>query len=159
MIFHGVTLAVLWVLLWGRFTPGNLVNGVIIAIVLTWLFPVRGFGLRRLRLLGAVRLVGYVSWSLLKSTAQVFVAVLFPTPERVETRVIPVQLTTRSPMVTSIVGNLITLTPGTMTVDADRNTCVLDVHVLGRVDDAGFIESILELERVVLGAVVPTEMR
>jgi multicomponent Na+:H+ antiporter subunit E len=159
MIVHGVTLAVLWVLLWGRVTTGNVVNGVLVAAVLTWLFPVRGFGLRRLRLLGAVRLVGYVLWSLVKSTSQVFVAVLFPTPERAETRVIPVQLTTRSPMVTSIVGNLITLTPGTMTVDADRDTCVLDVHVLGRVDDAGFVESILELERVVLGAVVPTEMR
>jgi multicomponent Na+:H+ antiporter subunit E len=159
MITHGLTLVALWILLWGRFTPGNVLNGVIIAAVLTWLFPVRGFGLRRVRPLGALRLLGYVLWSLVKSTAQVFLAVLFPSPERVETRVIPVQLTTRSPMVASIVGNLITLTPGTMTVDADRESCVLDVHVLGRVDDEEFARSILELESVVLGAVIPVERR
>lgn len=160
MISHGLTLVALWILLWGRFTAGNVVNGVILAAVLTWLFPVRGHGLRRLRPVGAVRLFVYVLWSLVKSTMQVVLAVLLPSPARVETRIIPVQLTTRSPMVASIVGNLITLTPGTMTVDADRESCVLHVHVLGRVtSDEEFAASILELESVVLGAVVPAVAR
>lgn len=152
-------LAVLWNLLWGRFTPGNVVNGLLIGAALTLLFPVRGHGMKRLRPLGALRLVVWVLWSLVKSTSQVVLAVVLPTEARTEARVIPVRLVSRSPLVSALVGNLITLTPGTMTVDADRDSGLLQVHVLGRVDDAEFTASVLELERVVLGALVPAEAR
>ena len=52
----------------------------------------------------------------------------------------------------TLMGNLITLTPGTMTVDIDESAGVLQVHVLGRVDDREFAESMARLEQKVTAA-------
>ncbi|MEZ5251600.1 MAG: Na+/H+ antiporter subunit E [Ilumatobacteraceae bacterium] len=62
---------------------------------------------------------------------------------------IEVRLATRSRLVTTVVGNAITLTPGTMTLDVrhDDDGYVLDVHVLGTVDHTEFAASIAGLGR------------
>lgn len=154
MILRVGALALLWVALYGEVSVGNVVGGLAVALVLVVMFPVAQTTVRRVRLVGSVRLAGYVFVNLVLSTWKVVLAVLFPRPERTEATIRDVEVSTRSATVMTLMGNLITLTPGTMTVDVDPTRGVLRVHVLGRVNDADFQHDMENLERRVLGALV-----
>jgi multisubunit Na+/H+ antiporter MnhE subunit len=52
-----------------------------------------------------------------------------------------------------VVANAITLTPGTMSLDLDRQTLELSVHVLGNVETSAFRRDVLSLERTIARAV------
>ncbi len=154
MIARSVVLLVVWVLLQGELTVANLVGGLAVVAGLALLFPTGRRAAHRVDPVGAAVFVGTLLRDLVVSSWAVVVTVLRPTPDRIHTEVIPVQLSTRSPLVASIVANSISLTPGTLTVDVDLTADghLLDVHVLGRVDRAEFTESILALERRVARA-------
>lgn len=154
MIARSVVLLIVWVLLQGELTVANVVGGLAVVVGVAVLFPTERRTGHSVHPVGAAVFVGTLLRDLVVSSWTVIVTVLRPTPDRVHTEVVPVQLTTRSALVASIVANSISLTPGTLTVDVDRTAdgYVLDVHVLGRVDRAEFSESILALERRVARA-------
>jgi multicomponent Na+:H+ antiporter subunit E len=153
MIARWSVLVVVWVALWGEVSVANVASGVLVLIVLAVVFPPRSRTRHSPHPLHALALVWFVLSDLVRSSLNVVLAVLVPTPERTATAILPVQLTTRSPLVATIVANALTLTPGTMTVDADRMTFVLRVHVLGVVDPEQFHDEVLLLERRVIAAV------
>lgn len=159
MILRLGALTLLWVALYGEVSVGNVLGGLIVAAILILLFPSGRTSVKRIRPLGAVALGWYVFVNLALSTWTVVVAVLFPRPDRVEASVREVRVSTRSATAMTLMGNLITLTPGTMTVDVDPAEGVLKVHVLGRVDDESFRRSMVALERKVLDALVMEEVR
>jgi multisubunit Na+/H+ antiporter MnhE subunit len=72
---------------------------------------------------------------------------LRPTPERLASKVVAVQLSTTSALVASLVANSLTLTPGTMTVAIDEETFTLKVHVLGEIDEKEFTQQVRALEQ------------
>jgi multicomponent Na+:H+ antiporter subunit E len=145
-------LTVVWVALWGRVTPANVLWGGVVALFLLWLVPDRTAPMARVRPVAVVRLTLYMVANLVTSSLAVVVTVLRPTPERRAARVLEVQLHTRSPLVTTVVANSITMTPGTMTLAADPETHVLRVHVIGRVDPDRFATDMARLERLVAAA-------
>lgn len=157
MIVRSVVLVIIWVLLQGELSVGNVVGGVLVVAVIEVVFPMSRRSGHRVHPLGAAIFVGTLLRDLVVSSVTVVVAVLRPTPDRVHTEVIPVTLSTHSRLVTSLVANSITLTPGTMTVDVAPTTAGyrLDVHALGRVDHDEFVASIHALERRVTRAVEP----
>ncbi|CAB4553532.1 unannotated protein [freshwater metagenome] len=159
MILRSVVLVAVWVLLQGELTVGNVVAGVLVAVAISLLFPMHPRAAHRVHPIGAAVFALTLLRDLVASAWVVLVAVLRPTPERVHTEVVPVQLSTHSRLVASLVANSITLTPGTMTVDVDLTPegHRLDVHVLGRVDHDDFVRSIRDLERRVLRAVEPLD--
>lgn len=152
MIARSVALLVLWVALWGEVSVANVASGVVVIAVLSWAFPGPRSSTHRVRPVAALRLAGHVLVSLVTSTWQVVLAVLRPTPDRTNAEVLEVSLTTRAPLVASLVANAITLTPGTMSVELDRGSYVLHVHVLGRVDPEAFRGDVLHLESLVAAA-------
>jgi len=156
MIARGLVLLVVWVALWGELSPANVASGVLVVLGLAVLFPGRGASSHRFRPLPALRFAAYVAVNLVTSSVAVARAVLAPTPDRVHTEVIDVELESASALVAALVANTITLTPGTMTVDIRRESrTVLSVHVLGRVAHDGFRRDIRRLEGLVLAAVRP----
>lgn len=157
MIIRLAALVALWVALYGELNVANVLGGLLVAGILLVLFPTTHHNVRHVRIWGAVQLGWYVFFNLITSTLAVVIAVLFPRPERVEASVKTVRVGTRSPTVLTLMGNLITLTPGTMTVDIDESAGTLSVHVLGRVDDDTFMASMARLERKVVGAVMLEE--
>lgn len=159
MILRLGALTLLWVALYGEASIGNVVGGLFVATLLVVLFPSSRTSVKRIRPVGAVALAWYVFVNLVVSTWTVAVAVLLPRPDRVEASVREVRVSTRSATAMTVMGNLITLTPGTMTVDVDPVEGILKVHVLGRIDDESFRESMLALERKVLDALVLEEVR
>ena len=106
----------------------------------------------QVRPLNAVRLITFVAYSLVTSSARVAWAVVFPTPERTTTSVQTVKLQRGSVFVGAIVANAITLTPGTMTLALEPATLELSVHVLGEVSHEKFTADVLDLERRVAAA-------
>ena len=142
----------LWVALWGELSVANVASGLVVIAVITWLFGGDSLGSYFVRPWGAIKAIGYVSWSLVTSSLQVVRAVLLPNPSRVATSIQEVKLAGDSPFIASIVANAITLTPGTMSIEVNPQTRTISVHVLGAVDEQQFRESILELERVISGA-------
>lgn len=152
-------LVLVWVALWGSPSIGTIVSGVAVALGVVALFPTgpgrlphqhRG----RLQPVRAVLFLGYFLVELVVSTASVVLAVLAPRG-RVREGVVMVRLRSSSPVIATFVANAITLTPGTLTVDAvslDDRAVELRVHVLGLRDPEAVRESALRLERLAIGA-------
>lgn len=143
-----------WILLWGEWSAANLLSGAVAIPVVSWLFSHQRNARHALRPWGALKLLGFVLYGLVTSSLRVALAVIAPTPERTETSVQTVRLERGSLFVAAIVGNAITLTPGTMTLDIERSTISLSVHVLGKVDPEVFRSEVLRLERLVDDAFV-----
>lgn len=150
-----LALAVLWVLLFGEVSVGNVVAGLVVGAALVVAFPHRTTAVRhRISPWGLVRLLGRLAVDLVRSSTQVAIAVLRPTPARLRTAVVRVPLTTRSDLVQTIVADCITLTPGTLTLDVRHDPERCFVHALGA-DPDEIRRSVQELERRVLRAVIP----
>ena len=150
-----LALAVLWVLLFGEVSVGNVVAGVVVGAVIVRTFPHRPSAVRhRIAPWGLVRLLARLVVDLVVSSTQVAVAVVRPSPARLRTAVVRVPLTSGSDLVHTIVADLITLTPGTLTLDVRHDPERCFVHALGADPDA-IRASVQDLERRVLRAVVP----
>jgi len=143
-----------WILLWGEWSVANLLSGVVVVPLVSWSFSHQRRDRYSLRPWGALKLLVFVLYSLVTSSLRVALAVMAPTAQRTVTSVHTVQLERGSVFVAAIVGNAITLTPGTMTLDIDRSAVALSVHVLGEVDPETFRTDVLKLERLVDGAFV-----
>lgn len=153
MIPRWVALAAMWVALWGEISVANVVSAVLVVALVSWLFAERSGKTYRVRVIGAVRALSFVAWSLVSSSIRVVTAVLVPSPRRIATSIQKVQLAESSSFIAAIVANAITLTPGTMSLEYDPTTGVLSVHVLGEVDEHEFRGQVLRLEQLVAKAV------
>ena len=140
-------LIVTWIALWGELSVANLLSGVVVAFLIMFLFPSITDAHHRVHLVGAVKFVARLLRDLVTSSWTVVVTVLRPTPERLTTKVVAVQLSTTSALIASLVANSLTLTPGTMTVGIDEETFTLKVHILGEIDEVEFIQQVRALEQ------------
>lgn len=140
-------LIVTWIALWGELSVANLLSGVVVAFLIMFLFPSITDVHHRVHLVGAVKFVARLLRDLVTSSWTVVVTVLRPTPERLATKVVAVQLATTSALIASLVANSLTLTPGTMTVGIDEETFTLKVHILGEIDEVEFIQQVRALEQ------------
>lgn len=152
----GAGIVVVWVLLFGEATPANVLGGLVVATAVMVLFPRRGLPARhRLAPWGCVLLLADLAVQLVVSSCRVALAVLRPTPERVRTQVVRVALSTDSELVGTVVADLITLTPGTLTLDVRHDPDRLIVHALGDDTPADIRASVHALEGRVLRAIEP----
>lgn len=155
---------VVWLALWGEVSVVNVAGGVFVVAILALLFrpEVRQHTLHPLAL---GRLLLVFVWRLLSSSATVVLAVLAPTPARLRSGVVGVPLSQPSTLVATIVADAISLTPGTLTLDArypDEQSPpdqppVLYIHVLGLGDPAAIRDDVRRLERLVVSAITPIE--
>ncbi|MFM1837304.1 MAG: hypothetical protein RLZZ327_178 [Actinomycetota bacterium] len=153
MIARSMALLLLWIALWGEVSVANVLSGVLVVAIVSWLFAHDRPRRYVMRPVPALQLLLHVLVSLVGSSVRVVFAVLFPTRERIATSVQSVALQQGSVFVGAVVANAITLTPGTMSLDLDESTLVLSVHVLGLVDPDEFRRDVLQLENLVARAV------
>lgn len=144
MLAANIVLALIWVLLLGPFTPGNLLLGYLIGFVLIWLAGgtsgrARGY-VRRTR--AAVALGVYTLAELVKSNLRVAKLVLSPLGNRrPAVLAVPVPADATDTEIT-LLANLITLTPGTLTMDVAQDRSAIFVHFVHVDDPEAEIESI-----------------
>jgi multicomponent Na+:H+ antiporter subunit E len=116
-----LVLVVVWVALWGEPSVGNIVAGVLVALGVSWLFPAGPTVMDpgdegSPRVVAGVRFLGIFAGALVLATWEVVREVLRPRLSLAEA-IVAVPLVSRSPVIATLVGNAISLTPGTLTVE------------------------------------------
>ncbi|WP_237213476.1 Na+/H+ antiporter subunit E [Falsiroseomonas oryziterrae] len=137
----GLSLLILgvWLILAPAPTLGQVLIGVMLAVALP--LATRGFWPGEIRLrrpLVALRLLGVVLGDIV--TANLLVArQVLGAPERLRPAFMDVPLGIADPFVSTLLGSIVSLTPGTVSVDIDRGRQVLQVHALHIEDPAATI--------------------
>ncbi|MEO3742979.1 Na+/H+ antiporter subunit E [Plantactinospora sp. B5E13] len=122
-------LVVAWGLLWGEFTWGNLVGGVLVAVVVLAVFPLPRVTFDgRVRPLALAHLVARFVVELVVASVQVAWAALRPGPWP-RNAIIAVRLRVRTDLNLTLTAELVSLVPGTLIVDVDRESGTLYAHV------------------------------
>lgn len=154
------TIAVTWLLLQGDLTAANLIGGLLAGLAVVLAFPLRAHPDRhRVHPWALVRFLATVGWSLVTSSAQVVATSLRPTAGRLRSGIVAVDLPGASPLVTTMVANAITVTPGTITVSTEpiEGGARLYVHVLGLAAVDDFRAEIEELRVRATAAITPID--
>ncbi|MFZ9017167.1 MAG: Na+/H+ antiporter subunit E [Ilumatobacteraceae bacterium] len=126
-------LVMLWVLLWADLSVANVASGALLAGVV--IVATRRIDADtatesvRVAPIALVRFIAHVLWQLVKSN--VFLAWEIVTPTNtIRTGTVEVPLRSSSPIITMAVSNVITMTPGTVTLGASVDPPKLVVGVL-----------------------------
>jgi len=124
-------LVLLWVFLWDHVDVLTITTGVVLAIVVTrflYLPPVLLSG--RFNPWRGLLLGLRMMFDVAVASVQVAVRSVWPA-WRPMSAIIAVQLLTRSDLITTLTAEAITVVPGTVVIDIDRERGLLYVHVLG----------------------------
>lgn len=147
--------AAVWVLLWGNVSVANVLGGLVLSTLIVVVFPLPplavGVRVRPLRLLRLV--VRFVLDVIAASLHVAWLAFRPQAPPR--SSVVTTQLRTRNQLFQTIVGEMLSLVPGSLVVDIDGDAGLLSLHVLGVETEeqaAQHRTDVLELEQRVLGA-------
>ena len=134
-----VWLVLVWNLLWGTWSWANLISGTVVALAVTWLLPLPpvtgGAGFHPVAVL---RYLARFVRDLVTSSAQVAWDALRPRGLR-HGAIISVRLRTDSDLLLTIIAESVTLVPGSIVIDLDREAKELILHVL-HVDDMADVE-------------------
>lgn len=130
-----VWLTVLWVLLWDDVSVANLVSGLLVgAGVLVFarqrpLLTTDPDHRARVRPLAVVHLVLFTLYKLVEANLVLAWEIITPR-NKINVGVVAVPLRTDSEIAMMVVANIITLTPGTVTIEVQGSPSVLFVNVL-----------------------------
>ncbi|MGP2438916.1 Na+/H+ antiporter subunit E [Streptomyces sp. JW3] len=132
-------LTVIWNLLWGTVSWGNLVNGIIVAVAVCLAFPLPAVDLGlRLRPLGILRLGAYLLYDMFSSSVQVTRQIFEQDPYHAA--VVAVPLRSRSDLMLTATAVAVSNVPGGSIIEVRRATATVFVHVLDA-DDPGAVDS------------------
>jgi multicomponent K+:H+ antiporter subunit E len=135
-------LLLLWLLLNNSISPGHLVLGGLLAILIPlftrrfWPEPatVRRPGL-------ALRLAGIVLWDILVANLRVALLIVGPR-QHIRPQFVWVPLDTQGEVAVTVLASVVSLTPGTVSADLDPDRRHLLVHALSEEDAAALVRQI-----------------
>ncbi|WP_424936766.1 MULTISPECIES: Na+/H+ antiporter subunit E [Bacteria] len=158
-----VWLVVLWMLLWGQFTPLSVVTGVVVAVFVTRVFRLPTIELSgRVNLWWALVLVVQFLAAVVHGSLSVAAQVLDPRRQP-GTAIMAVPLRYADDLVMTHIAVTSSLIPGSLVVEADRDTRTLYLHVIGvrsRADVDRQREGVLRWERRIVRALgTPAQYR
>ncbi|MFW6336281.1 MAG: Na+/H+ antiporter subunit E [Phycisphaeraceae bacterium] len=124
-----------WVAMTGSTEPGNVALGLgVTYLALWWARPLLGPTRYFEQVPGALGLARVFAWALLKSNLRVARDVIAIRPKR-RTGIVAVPLDAESNVEITLPASLVTLTPGTLSLDVSTDRKVLYVHAMF-IDDA-----------------------
>lgn len=125
-----LALTVVWMALWESATAGTILAGLAVGAAVLWVIPSNRTGANfRIRPIKTLGLVLYFSRMLVMATALVAWEVATP-QNRINQGIVKVPMQAGSNGVVTIVANMISLTPGTLTIEVLDDPMTLYVHVL-----------------------------
>jgi multicomponent Na+:H+ antiporter subunit E len=134
MLLLNVLLALAWVALTGQYTAINLLAGLVLGYLLLIPAQYRQEGTTYFRKVPRViRFVFYFIWELIVANVRVLISVLGPL-RNLRPAIVAVPLDVKSDAEITMLANMITLTPGTLSLDVSADRSVLFVHAIS-VDD------------------------
>jgi multicomponent Na+:H+ antiporter subunit E len=147
---------VLWLLAWGEISLATLLSGVVVAAALLAVFPLGpGSGSpSRVSLVGAVQLAAWVAVQLVVSSVTMIREIVRRHP-RAHPGVVVHRLARPSEHLVTLMSSVISLSPGTMTVDAAADSSTIAVHVYDLRDVERARKVLARLERLAVRAIGP----
>lgn len=119
-----------WAAVFGGVGPVSFVIGFAICFgVLRWMAPAFAASAYARKLPAAIRFAGFYTWKLIVANGQVAHAVIAPRPKR-RPAFLRVPLSARTDGEIAILAHLVSLTPGTLTIDVSPDRAFLDVHAM-----------------------------
>jgi multicomponent K+:H+ antiporter subunit E len=137
-----VAIFLVWIALNNASSLAHFVLALILAVglpILTQRFWPERSG--KLRLLPAIHLFGVVLWDICIASIDVAKLVLGPI-DKIKPAFVEIPLDMQNPFVGTILASIVSLTPGTVSIDIDRSRWVLQVHALNVDDTEALIQSI-----------------
>ncbi|MCS5735989.1 Na+/H+ antiporter subunit E [Herbiconiux daphne] len=123
-------LVLLWMLLWGQFTWLALVTGVVLALLVSVVFYLPAVRLSgRLNLVWALVFALRLLFDIVVASLQIAWTAVSPW-YRPSNAIIAVPLRTRSDLVMTFTAEAVSLVPGSIVLDIDRDTSTLYLHAL-----------------------------
>lgn len=154
-----VWLVGVWVLLWGTYDVGTVFFGLVVALLVTSVFPSPPISTNIVvRPLRVLRLVGFLAWDMVVSTVRVSWQALRYGP-KAKAGIVAVTLVTNSDHLTAMVASAVSLAPGTFVLQIDRANRICYVYTLGmrEHDAASMRRDVLAWERRIVRAVGSAE--
>ncbi|WP_166741603.1 Na+/H+ antiporter subunit E [Cumulibacter soli] len=155
-----IAVALVWILMWDKLSWGNVINGLLIGVLVTVVFPlpsIEYYG--RPRPLRVFVLVVSFMWSIVVASLHVAAMALRPTPPP-RGSIIEVKLRTRSDLYLTLVAVMTVLVPGSVVIEVRRSAGTLYVHDVDAVDETTLEQrraAILDLERRLVLAIGTSE--
>ncbi len=123
-----------WCALFGNFTLETFATGMIVAFFSLWVLrPLHGSTAYFARVWGICRLISFFLWELLLSSLEVARIVITP-KLTVTPAIVRIPLESLNDTEIMMLANLISLTPGSLSLDVSEDRTALYVHVMS-VDD------------------------
>lgn len=123
-------LIVVWILLWGSLTAANIVSGLAVALVITFLLPLPAVPIEgKVHPLSLLRLIVTVAYYLMLSSAQVAWLAIKPGP-RPLSGVLRARVDVKSDLVLALAVNIVNLIPGSIVLEIDQARRVLVMHAI-----------------------------
>ena len=132
-----IWLTVVWVALWGELSLLVVAGGAVVAVIVCLVFPLPRLPMEvRIHPLHLIWLLVHFLGDVAVASAQVsWTTLQFRRTPR--NAVIEVDLRTDSDLILTVVGEMVSLVPGSLVVEARRSTHTLFLHVLDARDEAG----------------------
>jgi multicomponent Na+:H+ antiporter subunit E len=148
-------LTVIWVLLWGRPSWINVLGGFLLALTVVTVFPLPPVTYAgRIRPLPMLRLAGRFLTDLVRASAQIAL-MAFRFGHVPHSAVIAVRLRMPTDLNLTLTAEALSLVPGSLIVEVDRDAGILYVHVLNVRTPAEVEEAraaVLDLESRIIAA-------
>ena len=154
-LLMGFWMTIMWVMLWGELSVGNVFSGVLVSVgVLTVFSQLRqGDDKPVFRPLWVLALGLWFTKQVLISNLNVAREVLRPTRRsRIRNGIVACQLVTHSDRLATLIANGVSLTPGTLTIEAEGNPAALYVHDMTMSSPEKTRNAVAEMEHRVLKA-------
>jgi multicomponent Na+:H+ antiporter subunit E len=139
-LLQNIVLALLWAALTGEFTIANLILGFILGALLIWLgrsvtgrpsYFVKGEPLPKMlfRPIGFIKFVVIFLWEVVLANITIVRTVLSPKLD-VTPAIVALPLDIKTEAEITLLANMITLTPGTLSLDVSDDRSVIYVHAV-----------------------------
>jgi multicomponent Na+:H+ antiporter subunit E len=125
-----ILLAIAWILLTGEVTAENFIEGLIIGYLILWISKSALGGTKYFKKIPkAIGFFFYFIKELLVANLKVAYDIITP-KDYMQPGIVAVPLDTETDMEITLLANLITLTPGTLSLDVSKDKKVLYIHTL-----------------------------
>jgi len=148
-----VWLVIVWGALWRDFSPGNVLFGALIALVVARIFylpPVELSG--RFNVLRAVPFALVFLAKVVAASCQVIYLAVVKGP-KVVNAVVEVPLRSHSDLMVTATGHVLSLIPGSLVVEVDRSTSTLYLHALNIYEEADIDKIRRETQNIEAGLI------
>ncbi len=143
--YLSLTLALVWLALVNKVTPGNVFLGLVFGVALPFL--TQPYWPNRPKVGRPLRMIEYalvVLWDIVLANVEVALVILFKRNDAIQSHWIAVPLDLRSPEAITVLAGTITMTPGTVTSVLAADGRALLVHCLDTGDPDGIRQQIKE---------------